>query len=179
MSADTKQMIANTLFELLEHRGIDSVTVKDLVDVCRISRQTFYYHFRDIMDVLEWGAGRMLEQDLRTLPQFQSPREALGQFVGRIVRRRSAVLRLLESHRQTEFLELLLRTLRAYLRELFRRQFPSSRLSAADAGALLDCYTYGILGLILQCCKQAQPDEEQLADQIYRLLSGEMLSQLR
>ena len=43
---------------------------------------------------------------------------------------------------------------------------------------MLTCYTYGILGLILERYEQPQPDEALLADQVCRLLSGEMLSLL-
>ena len=178
MPADTKQMIAGKLFELLEHRKIDTITVKYLVDACHISRQTFYYHFRDIMDVLEWGARQTLERDLQELPKIQDPRAAIGRFIGGILQRRTALRMLLNSQRRAEYEQLLRQPFRAYLQELFRRRYPAPRLSVADADAMLTCYTYGILGLILERYEQPQPDEALLADQVCRLLSGEMLSLL-
>ena len=62
MPADMKQMIAEALTKLLEHKRVDKITVKELVDACGISRQTFYYHFQDIMDVIEWLADRALQR---------------------------------------------------------------------------------------------------------------------
>lgn len=59
MANDTKKLIADSLTSLLEHKQLDRITVKYLVEYCGISRQTFYYHFQDIMDVLEWGAGQI------------------------------------------------------------------------------------------------------------------------
>ena len=53
MAIDTKQMITSKLFELLDHEKPENVSVKRLVGECGISRQTFYYHFKDIMDVME------------------------------------------------------------------------------------------------------------------------------
>ena len=53
MPVDTKAMIAGTYLQLVQHGNVDKITVKALIDACHISRQTFYYHFRDIMDVLE------------------------------------------------------------------------------------------------------------------------------
>ena len=55
MAIDTKQMITEKLFELLSREKSENVTVKRLVEECGISRQTFYYHFKDIIDVMEWG----------------------------------------------------------------------------------------------------------------------------
>lgn len=54
MSAEMKRMIAETLHELLRKKPLDKITVKELADCCHISRQTFYYHFQDIMQVVEW-----------------------------------------------------------------------------------------------------------------------------
>ena len=49
MPVDMKAKIAETLYELLKHKPLDKITVKELVDTCNISRQSFYYHFQDIM----------------------------------------------------------------------------------------------------------------------------------
>lgn len=47
MPVDVKQVIAETFAGLLEHKNVEKITVKELVDACHISRQTFYYHFQD------------------------------------------------------------------------------------------------------------------------------------
>ena len=58
MPVDMKAVIAGTYLQLVQHGNVDKITVKALIDACHISRQTFYYHFRDIMDVLEWSIQR-------------------------------------------------------------------------------------------------------------------------
>jgi probable dihydroxyacetone kinase regulator len=49
-----KNVIATTFFAMVQERGFDKITVKDLVETCHISRQTFYYHFRDKYDLVNW-----------------------------------------------------------------------------------------------------------------------------
>lgn len=47
--------------------------MKALIEECHISRQTFYYHFQDINDVMEWSVRREAKQLLRQsleLPSF-------------------------------------------------------------------------------------------------------------
>ena len=61
MPGDMKARIADTLNEVLEHKEVDKITVKELVDACNISRQSFYSQFQDIMEVVEW----YLDQALR------------------------------------------------------------------------------------------------------------------
>ena len=50
----TKKALAEALKAALQTKPLDKITVKELVETCRINRQTFYYHFQDIYDLLGW-----------------------------------------------------------------------------------------------------------------------------
>lgn len=54
MSKQTKQMLADSLFRLLEKKPLDKIRISDLTDDCGVNRQTFYYHFHDIYELVEW-----------------------------------------------------------------------------------------------------------------------------
>ena len=53
MQKDTKKMISDTFVELLEKKPFDKITIKDIVETCGINRNTFYYYYSDIYDLLE------------------------------------------------------------------------------------------------------------------------------
>ena len=66
MVKNTKQVLGDTLKELLKEKPIDRVTVKELVEKCGYNRQTFYYHFYGVDDLLAW----VFEQDAnKALPE--------------------------------------------------------------------------------------------------------------
>ena len=50
----TKETLADALRKMMTVKPIDKITVKDIVDICNVNRQTFYYHFDDVYDLLEW-----------------------------------------------------------------------------------------------------------------------------
>lgn len=50
----TKQALANTLKTMLQTKPLEKITVKDVSEACGVNRQTFYYHFQDIYDLLGW-----------------------------------------------------------------------------------------------------------------------------
>ncbi|MBR3148786.1 MAG: TetR family transcriptional regulator [Eubacterium sp.] len=52
MPSKTKNEIVSAFLELIEREDFDRITVTDLVEMCDISRQTFYYHFDDIDQML-------------------------------------------------------------------------------------------------------------------------------
>lgn len=49
----TKESIIRTFSQLLDERPYNKITVKDIVERCGISRNTFYYHFQDIPALLQ------------------------------------------------------------------------------------------------------------------------------
>ena len=53
MTDFTRREIKTRFMELLSEKNLDKITVKELADVCGISRNTFYYHYHDIFEVME------------------------------------------------------------------------------------------------------------------------------
>ena len=53
MANFTRRAIMETFISLLEERPLSKITVKDIVDTCGITRNTFYYHFHDIPELVE------------------------------------------------------------------------------------------------------------------------------
>ena len=66
MANGTKDALASALRQMMKVKPIDRITVKDIVEICGVNRQTFYYHFDDVDDLLEW----VFEDDAeRVLPK--------------------------------------------------------------------------------------------------------------
>ena len=53
-AAFTKLMIAQGLKRLLKTTSFVNVSVGDIARECQISRNTFYYHFKDKYDLISW-----------------------------------------------------------------------------------------------------------------------------
>ncbi len=53
MQKDTKNLIFETFIDLLSKKPFDKITVKDIVESCDVNRNTFYYYYSDIYDLLE------------------------------------------------------------------------------------------------------------------------------
>ena len=53
-AAVTKKIIAASFKELCRRRSFDKISITDITDACGLKRQTFYYHFRDKFELLDW-----------------------------------------------------------------------------------------------------------------------------
>ena len=55
MSQVTKRALEASLKHLLLQKPLDKITIGDITEDCGINRMTFYYHFKDIYDLIEWS----------------------------------------------------------------------------------------------------------------------------
>ncbi len=55
MPNSTKQTLVNAFKKLLNEQPFNKITISDITDACGVNRMTFYYHFHDIYDLIEWS----------------------------------------------------------------------------------------------------------------------------
>ena len=122
MPVDTKAMIAGTYLQLVQHGNVDKITVKALIDACHISRQTFYYHFRDIMDVLEWSIQRETARLVEETLQVEGMGQALKLFISFSVERFPLLCRLLDSQKRVQLEAIMLDAVERYLSEVAKQR---------------------------------------------------------
>ena len=163
MPVQVKPMIAEAFIRLSKQKNIDKITVKDLVEACGISRQTFYYHFQDILEVIEWSLDQafshLLEQSLRGFLETSEESAELLQ-------------KLLHSQKREQVERLLVRSVRTYLKEVIERRGPVPGLSYEDMDTALSFCTYGVVGLLLESCEKKSADRARRARQMHHLLAG-------
>lgn len=71
MAPSTKQALAASLKKLLQKKFLDDITVKEIVEDCAVNRQTFYYHFHDIYDLLRFFLEQETGEALRDSESWQ------------------------------------------------------------------------------------------------------------
>lgn len=53
-SDETKRLLAASLKTLMKNKPLEKISIRELTDHANMNRQTFYYHFEDIYDLLKW-----------------------------------------------------------------------------------------------------------------------------
>ena len=75
MASFTRKSIMESFLKLLDERPLNKIFIKDIVEDCGINRNTFYYHFADLPDLVEAvmkdEVDRIIEEcaDVETLEQ--------------------------------------------------------------------------------------------------------------
>lgn len=59
----TKQILTDSLKKLMRQKPLDKISIREITENAGMNRQTFYYHFSDIYNQLQW----MFEQEVMDL----------------------------------------------------------------------------------------------------------------
>ena len=84
MKTLTEQAFAQALKEIMAKKSFDKITVTELVQHLKVNRQTFYYHFNDLYDLLEQiyiSDGERMIGDNRTNDSWEKGMLALFHYI--------------------------------------------------------------------------------------------------
>lgn len=175
MPSDMKERIAREFAELARTKSIDKITVKDIVEACHITRQTFYYHFQDLIDVIDWSLRQAMEELVEKSIRIDSREQVIELFLSEAVKARGLLRKLLASQLREQTERLIVESVRSYFREMVEHRELLQDVSRSDAQVALDFYTFATVGMMLEYCSRPNLDVKRLAGQITRLMSGDAL----
>ena len=99
----TEAAITDALWQLLDEKPYNKITVKDIADRCQINRNTFYYHFHDIPELLESVIKQDADAIIRMYGRFGSPLDCLSPLVEHCLKRKKALLHIYRSTQRESF----------------------------------------------------------------------------
>ena len=99
MASFTRKAIIDSYARQLLTKPVDKITVKDIVEDCGISRNTFYYHFKDIYEVLEEILHMQEQKVIRAIESGEIEAEDWKRGMEQVVENRDVFYRLYRSAR--------------------------------------------------------------------------------
>lgn len=168
MGNRTKKAIINSYIELMSDDSYEKVTVTDLVEKCSISRQTFYYHFDSINEMIKWSLYRDIDEACKGISTSQSLLDANKPNVIAL----NKYTQLIKKATKAEEIEFLFSTIQKctskFLTKYIEDKTKFSVIEHYDF--LLDSWAYAIAGRIIAEAKKESPDYNAVAEQGYNLL---------
>lgn len=175
MPADMKNIIGETFIKMVARKSIDKITVKALIEECHISRQTFYYHFQDIMDVLEWCICQETNALVKESLKAENLQSALRIFISFSTEHFPWFQKLMDSHRRSQIEKLMVDSVKTYMLELSRHSHSDLYVNYEDMKVLLQFNACGLVGVLLEYSKAPFQNPDKLARQLEQIISGQLL----
>ena len=73
----TKAALSEGIKEIMKEKKLSQITIKDITEKCGVSRNAFYYHFRDKYDLINWIFSTETFPIINT-STFPAPKHALN-----------------------------------------------------------------------------------------------------
>lgn len=149
MSQLTKKAMQQTFLQLLEKQSLDKITVKDIVENCGINRNTFYYYYKDIYDLLD----DLFLEETKRLDTLENSildwNVMLSHSAAIILSHKKAIKNVYES-RSRDVLEGYLyeasqKSIRKYITG---KNINKSKLSSENLNFICDFYSHTIVGMV-------------------------------
>lgn len=172
----TKQVIASAAYDLMTRKSLDKITVKDIAAECHITRQTFYYHFKDILDLLEWGIRQEREQLLKRSQECESMEEAMLTYVQMIndSDRMPLIRKVFKSRYRDAFHVFMVRESKLYFIEVCRQKKLLENLPIKEAEFLIEFYSGALINLYGKWLADDHMDMEAGTRMAIRVMRGEL-----
>ena len=97
MTNATKAALEASLKKLLLKKPLDKITINDLTTDCGISRMAFYYHFKDIYDLVEWSCLEDATQALQGKKTYETWQEGLQQIFEAVLENKPFIMNVYHS----------------------------------------------------------------------------------
>ena len=152
MASNTKEALAAAMKKMLAIKPLEKITVKDLVEECGVNRQTFYYHFDDVYDLLEWvfeeDANRVLPSEIGDDIVSERWRECVLVYFHYLNENRSMVLNIYNSQNRSYMLRYYKEKLRMCVHGFAVIASQGQNIDWADLEYVVDFYVNGVVGII-------------------------------
>ena len=146
MAKFTKKAIMLSLLELLKTKSIDKVTVKDICDECEINRNTFYYYYKDIYDVLNSIFMQEIEENLRDVAKDGSFYEKYSKAASLLAQYKDVVIHVYNSKNRDIITNYLEKMTAEVLKSYIARKSEGQNISEKDLEFMSYFYGYAIIG---------------------------------
>jgi len=169
---NTKSMIADAFLQLSQKKSLDKITIKDIVEQCGISRQAFYYHFEDIIGVIQWCIEIRMQQDFQRSLELEDPREAILLMITGVLDNRESIRRLYASQHKEQIEQIVIQTFCSLLKEIRTKRLRRKSYPTINADTTLRFLAYGLSGIVKDAVQSGDCDAEFLSDEIYALINS-------
>ena len=179
MAQTTKRALSASLKKLLSQKTLDKITVVDIVEDCEVNRQTFYYHFKDVYDLLEWTFLNEAKQVLKGRKNYDTWQEGFLRVLVSLAENKPFVLNTYHSVSR-EYLERYLYgetfgLLLAVVEELAG----DMSVHEDDKNFIASLYKYAFVGLTLEWIGTGMKQEpRELVAQLSRVIHGDIAAAL-
>ena len=179
MSQMTKRALVASLKELMAEKPLDKITVTDLTEHCGVNRMTFYYHFKDIYDLVEWACVEEATRALAGKKTYDTWQQGFLQILEALRKDKAFFTSVYRSISREQLENYLYRLTYDLMMGVVEERAAGMTVRPEDKEFIANFYKFAFVGLTLDWIKNdMRQDPAQLVEQLSTLIHGDVTKAL-
>ena len=173
MSNITKRALEASLKNLLLQKPLNKITVGDIANDCGINRMTFYYHFKDIYDLIEWSCVEDATKALEGKKTYDTWQEGFLNIFNAVLDNKPFIMNVYRSVSREQIEMYLYKLTYNLLIDVVNEKSVGMAVSDKDKKFIADFYKYAFVGIMLNWIRNDMKEEpKQIVDRLSVLIHG-------
>lgn len=179
MSQTTKRALEASLKNLLLKKPLDKITINDIAEDCGINRMTFYYHFKDIYDLVEWSCVEDAAKALEGKKTYDTWQQGFLQIFEAVLANKPFIMNVYHSVSREQVEIYLYRLTYDLMIGVVEEKAGGMAVRDEDKKFIADFYKFAFVGLMLDWIKKDMREGPQIIiDRLALLVHGNISSAL-
>ena len=175
MSQITKRALAASLKNMLLKKPLNKITINDIAEDCGINRMTFYYHFKDIYDLVEWTCEEDAAKALEGKKTYNTWQQGFLNIFYAVLENKPFIMNVYRSVSREQVEIYLYRVTYDLLIGVVNERSANMSVSEDDKKFIADFYKFAFVGIMLEWIKNdMKADPKQIVDRIRNLIHGDI-----
>lgn len=162
MSQVTKRALEASLKHLLLQKPLNKITINDIAEDCGINRMTFYYHFKDIYDLVEWCCEEDASRALAGKKTYETWQQGFLQIFEAVLENKPFIMNVYHSVSREQVENYLYKLTYDLLEGVVEEKAQGMSVRAEDKKFIAAVYKYAFVGLMLDWIKNNMKDDPAL-----------------
>ena len=179
MSQITKRALEQSLKSLLQQKPLSKITISDITEDCGISRMTFYYHFKDIYDLVEWACAEDAARALQNKKTYDTWQQGFVQIFHAVRENKVFVMNVYRCVNREQVEKYLVPLTDQLIMGVITERAAGMTVREADQRFIAQVYSYAFVGIMLDWIRDdMRADPEELVDRLAMVIHGDITQAL-
>ena len=179
MSDLTKRALEQSLKNLLLQKPLHKITISDIADDCGINRMTFYYHFKDIYDLVEWSCQEDAAKALAGKKTYETWQQGFEQIFEAVLANKPFIMNVYHSVSREQVETYLYKLTYDLLEGVVEEQAQGMSVRQEDKAFIATLYKYMFVGLMLDWIKSdMKGDPALMVERLEQVIHGSVSAAL-
>lgn len=176
----TKLALEASLKNLLLKKPVDKITITDLTNDCGITRMAFYYHFKDIYDLVECSCYEDASRALKGKKTYETWQEGLVQIFEAVMENKPFIMNVYHALSREQIENYLFRLTRDLIMNVIKECSKGMNITANEQSFIADFYKYSFVGVMLDWIKKGMKENyHEIANDICITMNGNIKNSLQ